>query len=428
MKNYYEVLEIQLQASEAEIKKGFRKLAIKYHPDKNFGDDYFNDKFIDAKEAYDILINPTLREAYDIKLNNFLNQQSYTEKERQEEYKETKKQAERAKEEKFHYEPFNPFYSYRDRKQQEAPQKDPVFDFWGEKLSETLGFFKLPENIGHIVGAYSDYTKGDNPLTSSQRKTSILKGLAVGLIIGVLIYFIGKPDSIWTLIWFVVPTIIILKIITSLNKFKHSNLYIGVNGFAEFVCTDSVDNITTESEVNFNDITDLFVYQVERRVNYQYRGTDFYYAFLNNGNIIYENYGIYDKKSDKDSNPIELNFCRKIEQYWTVYLLDNMESNLEKDGCIVFNLYYPDSKTHKPYIKLSVGEITFIKKKEEFTYRFNEIKKIYTDSNDLYIEHLNYQKTFYFFKSGNADRVPLLDLCNRQFFFKAMELLLGYRI
>jgi molecular chaperone DnaJ len=47
MKNYYDTLEIKIGANEAEIKKAFRRLAIKYHPDKNFGDDFFARKFIE---------------------------------------------------------------------------------------------------------------------------------------------------------------------------------------------------------------------------------------------------------------------------------------------------------------------------------------------------------------------------------------------
>ena len=53
MTNYYDILEIDSNASFEEIKKAFRILAIKYHPDKNLGDNYFADKFIEVKQAYD---------------------------------------------------------------------------------------------------------------------------------------------------------------------------------------------------------------------------------------------------------------------------------------------------------------------------------------------------------------------------------------
>jgi hypothetical protein len=53
---------------------------------------------------------------------------------------------------------------------------------------------------------------------------------------------------------------------------------------------------------------------------------------------------------------------------------------------------------------------------------------MYSKGADLFIEHKNFEKKLFFFKSGNQDSIPLRMLCNRQFFYKAMELLLGYTI
>lgn len=64
-RDYYEVLGIQKNATEAEIKKAFKKLAMKYHPDRNPDDKSAEDKFKEAKEAYDILSDPQKRTAYD---------------------------------------------------------------------------------------------------------------------------------------------------------------------------------------------------------------------------------------------------------------------------------------------------------------------------------------------------------------------------
>lgn len=431
MINHYDTLEIKFGASETEIKKAFRKLAIKYHPDKNMGDEYFAKKFIEVKEAYDILNNPNTKSEYDRKLEAYLNRQTQEERKESEEKKYQQRQEQKAKEEKFHYEPFKPFYSFRDREQQETPQFKPIFDMWGEKLDESLEFFKLPKRIGKIIAGFSDLIQDVKPLTNAQKTIRILKGLAVGLGIGALIFFIGNPSPVWAFIWFAVPSGIALWLMNATNKFEHTNFIIGVNGFAEFVCTDSRKNITTDSEVNFNDITDVYLYQVEKKVNFNYQGTDFLYVFLNtnNGKVAYVKEGTFDKKDKIEEQPVELNFCRKVEQYWTIYLLDNMEQKLEKDGYLLFNLYSHESNSYSPYIKLSVGQITFMKDGEsEFTYKFNDIKRMYSKGSDLYIEHNNFQRTFYFFKSGNADKIPMLNLCNRQFFYKAMELLLGYKI
>lgn len=64
-RDYYEVLGIQKSASDDEIKKAFRKLAVKYHPDKNPGDKAAEEKFKEINEAYSVLSDKTKRQRYD---------------------------------------------------------------------------------------------------------------------------------------------------------------------------------------------------------------------------------------------------------------------------------------------------------------------------------------------------------------------------
>jgi molecular chaperone DnaJ len=64
-KDYYEVLDVPKSASKDEIKKAYRKLAIKYHPDKNPGDKKAEESFKEATEAYEVLADDKKRQAYD---------------------------------------------------------------------------------------------------------------------------------------------------------------------------------------------------------------------------------------------------------------------------------------------------------------------------------------------------------------------------
>ena len=64
-RDYYEVLGIDRKASEADIKKAYRKLALKYHPDKNPDDKSAEDRFKEAAEAYEVLSDAQKRAQYD---------------------------------------------------------------------------------------------------------------------------------------------------------------------------------------------------------------------------------------------------------------------------------------------------------------------------------------------------------------------------
>ena len=64
-RDYYEVLGVGKNADTKSIKKAYRKLAIKYHPDKNPGDKEAENKFKEAAEAYEVLSNPEKKQRYD---------------------------------------------------------------------------------------------------------------------------------------------------------------------------------------------------------------------------------------------------------------------------------------------------------------------------------------------------------------------------
>lgn len=67
--NYYEILGVEKNAKASEIKLKYRKLAMKYHPDKNPNDKEAEEKFKKISEAYEVIGNEEKRKEYDKKLN-----------------------------------------------------------------------------------------------------------------------------------------------------------------------------------------------------------------------------------------------------------------------------------------------------------------------------------------------------------------------
>lgn len=423
IKNYYEFLEVSITASPNEIKKAYRQKAVKYHPDKHFGDKYFSEKFIEIKEAYDILSDSVKKEEYDILYKEHF---VTNEPQARQPYNEAKRK-EKEKEEQFYYDPYKPFYSYQDRINNETPQFNPRVNHWGEVIAENVDFFRLPKNIGKIVSGFSSLTKEMKTLTQTQIFLRYVKifgtAFSISAIITLIFSLLGL-DTFWLVVWAVVPWIIAIWYAMESDNFKHTCNCIGVNGFAMFECLDNREKIVTAVEINFKDITDLLRINEVRKMNFNYANTAYNFIWMKDGQTISETSDLhYDEKGNPERFYHNYWINHFAERYWTVYLLDNMEKELDTKGHLEFRLL----GVH-PYIHLGIGFIKFLySDKDDTLYNFNEIKRAYIKGTNLFIEHTNYEKKFFFFESGNKNGIPLLHLANRQFFFRAMELLLGIK-
>jgi curved DNA-binding protein len=76
-KDYYKILGVDRKASQDEIKKAYRKLAKKYHPDRNPGDDKIKGKFEEISEAYEVLSDPDKKKKYDALGSNWRSGQNF---------------------------------------------------------------------------------------------------------------------------------------------------------------------------------------------------------------------------------------------------------------------------------------------------------------------------------------------------------------
>lgn len=308
----------------------------------------------------------------------------------------------------------------------------PEIDHQNKVRSKDLGFFKYPDNIGEIISAESTYVKGSKKLSGKEKTGVYVKFIGVSILISLAIIFLAKVENpIWILIWIAVPNGISIWLASASSSFSGECSFIGSKGFAFYEFQDSTDNIVKSIEINFDNVTDLFTTSVVKKVNYSYSGTDFIFSWLNDNKLLYE---IEDTHSNKDNKPGEYPFnyyfMDRAERQWTFYLAQRIDSELAKNGCLEFPLIGAD-KNNKwfrvPYIKLEPNSITFYEGDQSMTYQPKDIKRLYASNGNLHIEHQNYQKRFLFKNKGNTNIIPLANLSNTKFFFKAMEIMLGYQ-
>lgn len=107
IKNHYQILGINRNADNKEIKQAYKKLAVKFHPDKNNGDKYFEERFKEIQESYEVLINSQKKSDYDRIYDSFFsNKQKENNIQSQSTYKNTdtsysnQRQTERKQEQK----------------------------------------------------------------------------------------------------------------------------------------------------------------------------------------------------------------------------------------------------------------------------------------------------------------------------------------
>lgn len=120
MKNHYQTLGIKRDASNDDIKKAYRKLAQKFHPDKNDGDKFFEERFKEIQEAYETLSDPYEKGKYDSNYDYFFNgqqktSQTYTRKE-EPKYEPPKPDPEKVRQEK----------EAREKREKERAEKERV--------------------------------------------------------------------------------------------------------------------------------------------------------------------------------------------------------------------------------------------------------------------------------------------------------------
>src|SRR5690606_16339828 len=105
-----------------------------------------------------------------------------------------------------------------------------------------------------------------------------------GILTGIFVVLAASVTStVWVLVWLSVPGLLGLLIGRQRTKFAHYASFVGTEGFAAYRCEGSSDNIVSEVEIRFDEVTDCAYQQVVRKQNFSYMGTDFVVVWLHAG-------------------------------------------------------------------------------------------------------------------------------------------------
>ncbi|MBV5312083.1 MAG: DnaJ domain-containing protein [Prolixibacteraceae bacterium] len=183
MKNYYQILGLESNASKEDIKKAYRTYAAKFHPDKQNGDKFFEERFKEILEAYEILSDDLKRANYDTKRTNeyskgasAYNRQTESDQDRE---REQKKRREKEREES-------------DRSEKIKARRNQIF--YTSKNISVNGMYIYTDGKSYLLDKYDLATlkKDDNSMSVFAGIVLIIIGiLTIPLIFGVFLLVMG---------------------------------------------------------------------------------------------------------------------------------------------------------------------------------------------------------------------------------------------
>ncbi|MFN8395591.1 MAG: hypothetical protein U0176_13205 [Bacteroidia bacterium] len=307
--------------------------------------------------------------------------------------------------------------------------KGPQIDLRGNRIPEDLGWFKLPKNIGEYVCGHTDMSANAKPTNLQGRDRRMMIGGGIGAVVGLVAVIVkGIDESILTIALFVVPILIGVFLAIRSNTLLATNIIIGKEGFAYYICRDTFTQLDRNDEVRFDEITDLIVQAETIDLNPASKRNVFVFKWLNRQSHteVYQSKFHYDPRGF-EASPLVMEFCLECMQQWTTNLLSGLEAKLAKGQEETFRSYDQANNSYRDFARISKTTLTILREDgSSVAYPFQDIEKLKVQDGWIRFRHKDAQRKTIFSQPDKSEAIQLKTISNLQYFLRALSLASGH--
>ena len=282
-------------------------------------------------------------------------------------------------------------------------------------------FAPAPRAIGPLRSAWTTLREGKRPLNPALRVLLILACGFGGLLLGGGIVMVCEPEDFWAVAIPLGAAAIGLLISWAATRFSHTCTYVGRDGVARFVCAGTREHLTTKEVFLFRDAVNLRTAQTHYYRNGVYQNTSFTFTWYDVGGR--KRYTITGSHNSQNSTPAPthyFHFAKAAELAWTVYLLDDVDRQLQLSGAIPFKL------TGSQWIRLGKGFLTLGLSGEPVELDAADVGAVQVQKGVVRIKRVDAEEGW--FSSRGVYKFDFASLANAQLFFHLLNKLVGVRV
>jgi hypothetical protein len=304
-----------------------------------------------------------------------------------------------------------------------APSDGPPRSHSGAPLSLDADFFApQPPEIGALLSANSTLTRGKQPISAGVRLRRIgAAGLGGFLIGGGVDWLFGVTDAFWVLAWPVVGAGLGCLLAWAATRFSHTCTYVGREGVARFACAGRRDNLTTREAFRFRDAAELRTAQTHYYRNGVYQNTNYSFTWSDvGGRKRYVVSGAHNSQINIPPPSHAFHFARAAELAWTIYLLNDVDRQVQLSGTVPFNL------TGGQWVRLGRGFIRLGLGGEPQELDAADVSEAAVQKGVVKIKRFDAEEGW--FSSRGVYKFNFDALANAQLFFHLLDTLVGVRV